>query len=131
MIRLVIILFTAVPLAAQGMDPADSAGLVRLQELRSIYDPSGGDWETAVEMAHLLHDLRRDKPALRILVTVPGDNLGPSDRLFLASLHLFDSDIPAAFAAAAPVCIVPIAVITAAALLSVVLIIRRRKGRNG
>lgn len=131
MIRLVLILLTAIPLAVQGMDPADSAGLVRLQELRAVYEPSGGDWETAVEMAHLLHDLRRDKPALRILVTVPGDSLGSSDRLFLASLHLFDSDIPAAFAAAAPVCIVPIAVIAAAALLLAALVIRRRKGRNG
>jgi len=114
-----------------GMDPSDSISLLRFRELQTVLDESGGDSRTVIELAHVLHDLRRDKPALDLLLTVPIDSLGMQDRLFLASLQMFDSDLSSAFATAAPICIVPIIVTAATISIFAVIHIRRRKERNG
>ncbi|GEM_PF-5483104 len=113
------------------MEPSDSISLLRLHELQTVSDESSGDCRTAIELAHVLHDLRRDKPALDLLLTVPIESLGIQDRLFLASLQMFDSDLPSAFATAAPVCIVPIGATAATIAIFAVIHIRRRKERNG
>ena len=128
MIRLTALLFIATIPAHSRMNPADSMGLIRLEELQTSLDSPGTDWRRAVELAHVLHDMRRDKPALRVMMTVPSESLNVSHRLFLASLYIFDSDLPSAFATAAPVCIVPSAVILAILVLVTLRIARGRKG---
>lgn len=112
------------------MSPEDSLLLERLAVLEASYTMDPGDLPTAVEYAHTLHRLRRDKPALRVMMSLPAESMAPSDRLFTASMMFFDSDIPGAISTAAPVCLPAVVVLAAgsSSLFFLALSDRRKEG---
>ena len=114
------------------MSPEDSLLLERLAILEANYTVDPGDLPNAVEYARTLHELRRDKPALLVMMSIPAESLVPSDRLFTASMMVFDSDIRGAVSTAAPVCLPAVVVLGAgsSSLLFLALCDRRREG-NG
>jgi len=118
-------------LSAGGMSPDDSMDLVRLSELEEILAESPGDIDASVACARVLHDLRRDKPALTVMESLPPESLDPGERLFLASMRAFDSDIPGAAAAAAPACLPAVVVLAAGSAPAVLLVLSRGGRRRG
>jgi hypothetical protein len=114
-------------LSSGRMSPGDSISLERLVMLEARYVSCPGDIGHAVAYAHTLHDLRRDKPALLVMTALPMESLGPGERLFTASMRLFDSDVTGALAAAAPVCLPVLAVLIAGSLPMVILFASDRK----
>ncbi len=116
-------------LSIGSMSPGDSINLERLATLEAQYLLYPDDIASAVEYAHTLHDLRRDKPALLVMTALPLESLGPGERLFTASMRLFDSDISGAVATAAPV-ILPVLVVMIAGSLPMVIVVvsDRRSG---
>jgi hypothetical protein len=117
-------------LSSGRMSPGDSINLERLSSLEARYLACPEDIGNAVEYAHTLHDLRRDKPALLVMTALPMESIGPGERLFTASMRLFDSDVTGAVATAVPVCLPALAVLIAGSLPMVVLFAsdRRRSG---
>jgi len=109
------------------MSPTDSINLERLTILEAQYLLCPEDIANAVDYASTLHDLRRDKPALLVMTSLPLESLGPEERLFTASMRLFDSDISGAVAAAAPVFLPVLAVMIAGSLPMVILFVSDRR----
>jgi hypothetical protein len=95
------------------MCPRDRLNLERLTTLEARYRSFPEDIDNAVDFARTLHALRRDKPALVVMTALPAESLGPEERLFTASMKLFDSDVPGAVATAAPVILPALAVLLA------------------
>jgi hypothetical protein len=114
-------------LSSGRMSPADSVHLERLTTLEARYLLCPEDIDNAVGYAHTLHDLRRDKPALLVMTALPMESLGPEERLFTASMRLFDSDVPGAFATAVPVCLPALAVMIVGSLPMVILLVSDRR----
>ena len=117
---------------ADAMSSEDSLLLERLTVLEANYAADPMDVPNAVEYAHTLHWLRRDKPALRVMMSLPSDSMDPSDRLFTASMMVFDSDVQGALSTAAPVCL-PAVVLLAAGSSSLLILTfsSRRRGSDG
>ncbi len=97
-----------------GMNSDDRIHLENLRTLESSYRTDSVDWEVAVELAETLHALRRDKPALEIMRSIPADELSPQDRLFMAMLFVCDCNISEAARTAAPVLIPTAAILLVA-----------------
>lgn len=113
------------------MAPGDSLDLARLPILEARYRACPGEIAPAVEYARLLHDLRRDKPALLVMLSLPAESLDSGERLFTASMRLFDSDLPGALSTAAPVCLPALAILAGGALPAACMVLSNRgRGRD-
>jgi len=117
-------------LSAGGMSPGDSIDLIRLQALEADHSAHPDDIDDAVAYARVLHDLRRDKPALLVMEALPPESLDPGEKLFLASMRVFDSDLPGALSSAAPVCLPSFVILAAGSLPILLLAIRGRESRR-
>jgi len=121
---------TILSLSTGSMCPRDSINLERLTTLEARYLSFPEDIANAVDYARTLHDLRRDKPALMVMTALPVESLGPEERLFTASMKLFDSDVPGAVATASPVVLPALAILVSGSFPVVILLASDRRSRG-